>query len=206
MTGIYKITIGKWFYYGSSIDIRQRGWSHKSSLKNNKHCNGVMQRVFNKHQEFNIECVEETTEDNLLIVEQGYLDEYVGTDHCLNMNVLANGNYTTPENRLKSLKAMREANTGATRTEESRQRMSSAAKNRYKDPEQKRALCEAAAAASKRRWERDCKPFVLIKNGEEHGPYRTCHEVDVLSHPSVLDLKNGKKDSVKGFVFKFVQI
>lgn len=206
LSGIYKITIGEWFYYGSSNDIRRRGWGHKYSLKNNKHCNTHMQRVYNKYNTFKIECVEEVNNnEDLIIVEQKYLDQYVGTDNCLNLNVLANGSFVSPEKQAKSLNAMREANTGAKRTEESRKRMSEAAKNRYKDPEQKKLLKDAAEAARNRRWERDCKPFVLVKDGKEYGPYRTCHEVDILSHPSVLDLKNGKKESVKGFTFKFIK-
>lgn len=48
-SGVYKITIGKHFYIGSSQDVYSRKSSHLSKLKLKKHPNKYMQNVYNKY-------------------------------------------------------------------------------------------------------------------------------------------------------------
>lgn len=83
-SGIYKITnsINNKFYIGSSKNIERRFYIHKSKLKNNDHANIILQRSYNKYGDvFKYEIIEENikTED-LLIVEQKYLDKYIDND------------------------------------------------------------------------------------------------------------------------------
>ena len=48
-SGIYKITIGKNFYYGSTQDFETRKYKHLQKLKTNKQHNPYMQSVYNKY-------------------------------------------------------------------------------------------------------------------------------------------------------------
>lgn len=78
MIGIYKITnnIDGKSYYGSSKNIRKRWLKHKNELNKNKHINILLQRAWNKYGEDNFifSVVEECDVENLLIIEQKYLD------------------------------------------------------------------------------------------------------------------------------------
>lgn len=59
---IYKITIGKKVYIGSTVDIKGRKNSHLRELKKNKHANAKLQRAYNKRKEFIWEVLEECNE------------------------------------------------------------------------------------------------------------------------------------------------
>ncbi len=48
-TGIYKITINDHIYIGNSINLYNRVMNHKSLLKQNKHSNQYLQRLYNKY-------------------------------------------------------------------------------------------------------------------------------------------------------------
>ena len=88
-TGIYKITCtaNDKYYYGSAEDFKARWYSHKRELRKNIHSNHHMQSVWNKHSEssflFEIEC--ECSLEDLLPLEQAYLDEYCGKPNCMNI-------------------------------------------------------------------------------------------------------------------------
>ena len=82
MKGIYKIvntTNGK-YYVGSSMDIRNRWWSHKTHLNKGDHDNDYLQKSWNKHgpSSFVLQIVEEVSNaqcrKDLLVCEQKYLD------------------------------------------------------------------------------------------------------------------------------------
>lgn len=81
-SGIYKIQnkINNKGYYGSTNDFDVRKRNHFSSLRHNKHHNIHLQRAFNKYGEINFEFViiELVAEDQLLDVEQKYLDGNCG--------------------------------------------------------------------------------------------------------------------------------
>lgn len=77
-TGIYKIKniINNDCYIGSAKDINRRWQRHKSALKHNHHENIHLQRAWNKYGEENFifEIIEECDINDLLIIEQKYLD------------------------------------------------------------------------------------------------------------------------------------
>lgn len=75
---IYKLSINKRIYIGSSKDFYTRLMSHISALKRNKHANKYLQRAYNKYNYLNIEILEilnqESTRKKLLKREKYYID------------------------------------------------------------------------------------------------------------------------------------
>lgn len=78
ISGIYKIVNTKngKFYIGSAKNIHKRWMRHLNDLKNNKHCNILLQRSFIKYGEsyFKIEVIEKT--NDLLTREQYFIDKF----------------------------------------------------------------------------------------------------------------------------------
>jgi group I intron endonuclease len=77
-SGIYQIintTNGK-IYIGSSKNIEQRWWAHRSKLRANKHHNPHLQNAYNKYgiNVFQISFLEVCTLGDLIVIEQYYLD------------------------------------------------------------------------------------------------------------------------------------
>jgi group I intron endonuclease len=76
--GIYIIvnTINGKFYIGSSSDIQQRFYNHKSKLLNNKHINLHFQNSVNKYgfENFKFEILANCPLENLDSLEQWYVD------------------------------------------------------------------------------------------------------------------------------------
>lgn len=77
--GIYKITniVNGMCYIGSSNQIERRWSQHKGKLKRGTHDNIHLQNAWDKFSEknFKFEILEETSQDQLLIREQYYLDK-----------------------------------------------------------------------------------------------------------------------------------
>jgi group I intron endonuclease len=78
-TGIYEIrnaANGK-RYIGSSQNVNNRLANHFSALRHDHHDNQHLQRAFNKHGESNFKArvLQECSIDQLLIIEQQYLDQ-----------------------------------------------------------------------------------------------------------------------------------
>ena len=74
--GIYKIVSknsGE-FYIGSSQNLRKRELNHFSLLKNKKHPNRYLQRVWDKYQDLYFTIIEECYIDSLIEREQFYID------------------------------------------------------------------------------------------------------------------------------------
>lgn len=63
--GIYCITINDKKYIGSSINIKRRLIQHKSDLNNNRHCNKILQNLYNKYSSIKFEVLEYLSLDNL---------------------------------------------------------------------------------------------------------------------------------------------
>jgi len=89
--GIYKITNtdSKFFYIGSSQNIRIRIREHFYKLRKQTHNNKHLQRVFNLHGDsiFNIEVLENCenkSNEDLLDIEQTYLDSITDWKLCYN--------------------------------------------------------------------------------------------------------------------------
>lgn len=98
--GIYRIEVGPHFYYGSSKDLRGRERTHRTSLRRGEHHNVRMQNSWNKYQEFSFSTVLECSPSDLLTLEQGFLDQFYGNEHCLNLAGIAGsprGYKHTPE-------------------------------------------------------------------------------------------------------------
>jgi len=78
-SGIYKIMnkVNGKYYVGSSQNIKQRWYKHKTYLKKNKHWNQHLQSAYNKYGVNNFEyiVVEYVNASELLKVEQVYLDQ-----------------------------------------------------------------------------------------------------------------------------------
>lgn len=130
LCGVYAIrhkTTGK-KYIGQSQDCVRRWREHKNDLLRGVHANPHLQNAWNKHgpEEFEFFLLESSGFESITALEQKYLDENVGKDHCYNIakDVLA------PSRGLK-------------RTEETKQRMSRAQKGRVVSEETKNKLSES---------------------------------------------------------------
>lgn len=212
MRCIYKIKINKRYYIGSTSNLKNRIRLHLLELNKNNHRNSILQKSYNKYGidafKYEILRVVKNNED-LLEIEQSYLDKLYEDDMCMNLaKIVGGGNLyeRTPEILAKSL-ATRNSNKG---TEKYQKFINKCVENmeevRNNNPE---LFKEAAAKGRKNRWDRDCKPFFLIKNGIEYGPYKTQAEAfktEILSNVSISRLIQRKLESVKGFSIKFIPI
>jgi len=86
---VYRITIGERFYVGSTINLRKRINDHFAELKIQKHSNNFMQKAWNKNQEFNVEVLQLCDQNELLQMEQKFIDTVFGTENCMNIQPLA---------------------------------------------------------------------------------------------------------------------
>lgn len=78
-TGIYKIVSknsGK-FYVGSSQNLRKRELDHFSLLRNKKHPNKYLQRVWDKYQDLYFIIIEECSIEALILREQYYINTLI---------------------------------------------------------------------------------------------------------------------------------
>lgn len=99
-SGIYRITVGSRFYCGSSIDVSKRENQHRRELEQGTHHNIRLQNAWNRHKDFNFNVVEFGAPDELLAMEQKYLDEFLSDDLCVNLTPTAGspkGYKHTPE-------------------------------------------------------------------------------------------------------------
>lgn len=95
MQGIYKITniSNDKVYIGQAVNIKARFSKHKWALRNNKHHSIHLQRAWNLYGEdaFKFEIIEEVTEANqLVILEQKYLDFFKSYDDNFGYNIAMN--------------------------------------------------------------------------------------------------------------------
>lgn len=128
-TGVYLIfcsTDNPRRYYGSAVDIQARWRAHRDDLTRGRHVNKKLQNCWNKYGEtsFTWTVVEECSKNNLLIVEQKYLDQnFAEPKQCLNIARYAGA-------------PMR----GRTVTEETRRKISAATKGKVLSEETKRKM------------------------------------------------------------------
>lgn len=89
ISGIYKIInkVNNKYYIGSSKNIDFRWKIHIRQLNNQKHHNEYLQRAWNKYGSdvFDFVIVENVSVENLLTVEQKYLNEISKSDNCYNL-------------------------------------------------------------------------------------------------------------------------
>lgn len=148
--GIYKIENKqtKKFYIGSSINIEQRWYSHKSKLRRDTHCNQHLQNAWNKYGEDNFvfSILIEVDEEMLITTEQEYLDETQCYDREIGYNKAscaaapARGMIVSEETRRKISEAVKSR---PPRSEETRRRQSEALKGRTFSAETRKKMSEA---------------------------------------------------------------
>lgn len=84
--GIYKITIGRWFYWGSTNNLHKRKAEHLSALKRSKHINNILQNAYNKHKSFEFEIIATLQKEELIEWEQELIDVWFGSENCANLS------------------------------------------------------------------------------------------------------------------------
>ena len=132
ISGIYKIinkTNGK-YYVGSSVNLSQRIYSHRSALNNSRHYNEHLQKAWNKYGKENFEFLiieSNISNDDLFLTEQKYLNvAKAEKDRCYNASFIANRVEMTPETIKKISKinsGKGNPNFGKHTSEEAKQKM-----------------------------------------------------------------------------------
>jgi group I intron endonuclease len=89
---IYRIVnvVNDNLYIGSAVNPRRRRWEHWSSLKKGTHHCSALQAAWNEYGEdaFEFEIVQEVPDDkDLLLIEDTYLLQHAGRQHCYNTAV-----------------------------------------------------------------------------------------------------------------------
>lgn len=186
-SGIYKITCtanGK-FYIGRTKDIKHRANQHFTNLRRNVHNNGILQRCFNKYGAASIviELIEPIADVKTQIIrEQEYLDKYIGSDLCMNINKSAEVQCDVPytEERRRKISASRKKQVGLQkRTAEQRKHISDALKGHVLSEETRRKISEAHKG-KKLSEEHKAKVRAHVKRGPEshlygiHGAAHRC--------------------------------
>lgn len=89
--GIYciKCYITKKVYIGSSQNLHKRKGQHFSLLKNNKHPNIFLQRLYNKYNSLSFKIIEECNISELIKREQFYIDNNINK---INFRLIAESN------------------------------------------------------------------------------------------------------------------
>ena len=143
-SGIYKITINNKLYVGYAKDFEKRKNNHYLMLTGGYHYNPYLQKSFIKYNEFNFDIIEECAEDVLEEKEIFWIKE-LDTFEGEGYNLTAGGDgwlgrIHTEESRRK----LSEAAKGKTPTAETRRKLSEAAKGKTFSAEHRRKISEAA--------------------------------------------------------------
>ena len=96
-SGVYRIVIGgKHIYIGSSAHLSRRKYQHLYTLRNGVHHNVYMQNAWNKHLDIEFEVLEHCGVDEVIALEQRYLDEVFGQKQCMNTLPTAGSRFGFP--------------------------------------------------------------------------------------------------------------
>jgi group I intron endonuclease len=99
--GIYKISVGPWFYWGQTNNFKRREKEHLRTLTNKKHRNILLRRAFDKYQTYEFEIISVIEDPNERTEwEQDILDVWYGTENCANINPTAEAPFSTKGMRL----------------------------------------------------------------------------------------------------------
>ena len=147
-SGIYKIInkITGQYYVGSAKNIengcRSRWNVHVGRLNNNKHTNDYLQNAWNKYgnDKFKFVIVELVSPENILLVEQKYLDiAKEEQDKCYNLSFIAGGGGILSQ---YSKNKIIEYNKKRVFTKETREKIGNATRNRIVSDETRQLLSE----------------------------------------------------------------
>lgn len=87
---VYKLIIGDKFYIGGTKrGLGHRRPQHLKTLEDNMHGNYKIQELYNQGKELEFEILEFCERDNVLNIEQKYLDMYKDDPNCLNICFVA---------------------------------------------------------------------------------------------------------------------
>lgn len=135
-SGIYiiKTKINDRFYIGSAVNLYNRMHIHLTHLRKNKHCNSKLQRFVTKYGIENIffECVELCDKQDLIKREQFYLDTLKPFYNIAKKAGSTLGTKITKEQseKLSLLRKGKQNSLGRIQTEETKRKISKAAKKR----------------------------------------------------------------------------
>ena len=85
-SGVYRISFGKHFYIGSTLDFDMRKRTHENACKAQKHANWKFQQLYNKHQRFAFVIVRRCNPDIMKDVEQELIDYYTSNKYFINIS------------------------------------------------------------------------------------------------------------------------
>lgn len=152
-SGIYKITIGKWFYYGQTTSFNRRRREHIVRLKQGKHPNSILQNAYNKYKTFEFqECAYEKDSDLLTELEQLVIDEWFGKPNCANLNPEASVPPSTKGKKRGPL------------TEETKAKMSAARKGKKRSPLTEETKAKISAAKKNHKCSEEAKAKISAAN------------------------------------------
>ncbi len=183
-SGVYAIlnTVAKKAYVGSSVNARERLYSHKSKLRMGTHCNKYLQASWDKHGEsaFVFDIIEFVAIEDLIYREQFWIDELdtVNRDHGYNLREIADSNlgYKHSEGAKSRLGRIPSdetraklvvANTGRKHTDEMKAKVSRANKGKIMSVES-RAKMSASRTGMKRSAEFKARMSILMR-GKHNG-------------------------------------
>lgn len=133
-SGIYKISniITNKVYIGSAINIKNRWYKHTTALNKNKHHSIKLQRSYNKHGKDNFiyEIIKECDKNQLLILEQYYIDLYDSYNNGYNSTPIA-GNSSGRIVSAKTRKKIGKGQIGRIKSEEAKDNISKSLKGKY---------------------------------------------------------------------------
>jgi len=167
LSGIYQITnkVNGHRYIGSSCNIYNRFYQHKSGLRNDKHCNPYLQSAWNKYGEgaFTFKPLMYCDSNMMLFYEQQCLDtlkpEY---NFAKDANAPMRGTRFSEEHKRK----ISEALIGIVRSEETRNKISEGNKGKHVISEETRKKLSDAKIG--RLWSEENKMKLRGKNSHNY--------------------------------------
>ena len=172
-TGIYRIEIGDYFYWGSTMNYTKREREHHSGLRGGCHPNIKMQNVYDKYKDFEMNLVVFTNE-NILQIEQEFIDLDYDNHYCMNLAKDAISPMLGRTHTQKTRKLMSEARKGKQHSSESRKLMSKAKQGKNHPMYGKKLSSEARKKMSQARISPTKYTFIHNDGVEE-----TCTQYDL---------------------------
>lgn len=210
MRGIYKIELnGQCLYVGQSKDIKRRWTEHRRHLRQNRHENVYLQRIYNKHKDFQYSVIEENDFDNLNRLELEYIQKL---KPLCNMQIPdEKGSFTvTEESRKKmSLATLSRVN------DEYKKKISEAVKRAHRDPEVRKRFLEGQAnKKNKAAWNKglkmseeqrrkNMKKVVCVETGKVFDGAVEAGRILGINHKHICDVCKNRRKSCGGYTWKY---